>query len=157
MKKLIFAATFIMVTASLTPAIQAAGSLPNAKVPHLVHSNAHPNNARVLSATHHFEVHVQGKALSELSIDLPKGVSIRRGIEVMNQSGQKVEAQVSVNDRKVTVVFSQPVAPDTTLSIDMRGVTTSGYDNTWLYRVYAKLVDVNAEIPLGLARIQTYR
>ncbi|HBL11690.1 MAG TPA: hypothetical protein DD379_09820 [Cyanobacteria bacterium UBA11162] len=157
MKKLIYAATFTLVLASFAPAVQAAGSLPNAKVPHLVHSSAHPNDALVPNATHHFEVHVQGKGLSELSIDLPQGVSIRNGIEVTNQSGQKINAEVSINDKKATVVFAQPVEPDTTLSINMQGVKTPGYSYTWQYRVYGKLVGINQEISLGSARIQTYR
>jgi hypothetical protein len=157
MKKLIYAAAFTLAITSLAQAGWADGSVPDAKVPHFTHSGAHPNNARLQGSTHHFEVHVQGKALSQLSIDLPEDVSISRGIEVTDQSGQEVAAEVSINDRKATVAFSQPVAPDTTLSVKMRGITTPGYPETWLYQVYAKLVDVNAEIPLGSARIQTNR
>jgi hypothetical protein len=82
-------------------------------------------------------------------------VSIGRGIEVTNQSGQKIDAQLSVNGTKATVVFSQPVAPDTMLAIEIQGVHTPYIDHTWQYQVYARLVEVNAEIPLGLARIQT--
>jgi hypothetical protein len=84
-------------------------------------------------------------------------VSIHRGIEVTNQSGEKIDAQVSVNDRQATVVFSQPVPPDTVLSINMQGVDTAGIDSTWQYRVYSKEVGLSAEIPLGSARIQTWR
>lgn len=61
------------------------------------------------------------------------------------------------NNRTATVVFSQPVQPDTTLSIEMKGVNTLGIDNTWNYRVYGKMVGINEEIPLGTARIPTYR
>lgn len=128
------------------------------KITHLGNSAAIPSNSRFQGAIHNFEVHVQGKALSELSIDLPKGVSIRKGIDVTNKSGQKIETAVSVNDRKASVLFTQPVPPETTLLIKMRGVSvnTLGYRHIWMYRFYGKMVGLNAEISLGSARIQTH-
>lgn len=157
MKKLIYATAFALVFASSVPAAWATGKPEDTRFSHLVDTAAYPNNASSRNATHQFEVHVQGRALSEISIDLPEGVSIHRGIEVTNQSGEKIDTQVSVNDRQATVVFSQPVPPDTVLSINMQGVDTAGIDNTWQYRVYAKKVGLSAEIPLGSARIQTWR
>lgn len=156
MKKLIYAAVFTFVLASNAPATVAGGAMQNANIPHLIHSGAHPNKARFQGATHHFEVHVQGKALSALVIDLPDDVKMRSGIEITNQSGQKIESQVSVNNRKATVVFSQPVSPDTTISIDMLGIRTPGYSRNWMYTISGKMVGINAEIPLGTVLIQTY-
>ena len=119
MKRLIYATTLTLAIVSLAPIAQASGSLRDANFPHLGNSGATPNNARVLDATHYFEIHVQGKALSELSIDLPEGVSIPKKIEVKNKSGQKIDAKVSVNNRTATVVFAQPVPPETILSVNM--------------------------------------
>jgi hypothetical protein len=73
MKKLIYAIAstlalplgIALLHASSAPAY-AGGILRDAQAPHLVHSGAHPNNARVPIATHHFEVHVQGNGLSQL-------------------------------------------------------------------------------------------
>lgn len=158
MQKLIYAATFTFMLVSSIPSAYAGGSSrSDAKVPHILESGAYPNSASTPYATHHFTIHVQGKSLSELSIDLPEYVSILQGIEVTNQSGQKIDAKVSVNNRIATIVFSKSVQPDTTLSIEMKGVNTLGIDNTWHYRVYGKMVGINEEIPLGTARIQTYR
>ncbi len=156
MKKLIYAAVFTFVLASNAPATVAGGAMQNANIPHLIHSGAHPNKARFQGATHHFEVHVQGKALSALVIDLPDDVKMRSGIEITNQSGQKIESQVSVNNRKATVVFSQPVSPDTTISIDLLGIRTPSYSRNWMYTISGKMVGINAEIPLGTVLIQTY-
>lgn len=156
MKKLIYAAAFTLMLASNAPATVAGGAMQNANFPHLVHSGAHPNKARFQGATHHFEVHVQGKALSALAIDLPDDVKLRSGIEVTNQSGQKIESQVSVNNRKATVFFSQPVSPDTTISIDLLGIRTPGYSRNWMYTISGKMVGINAEILLGTVLIQTY-
>ncbi|AFZ10435.1 DUF2808 domain-containing protein [Microcoleus sp. F8-D3] len=156
MKKLIYAATFTVMLASNAPATIAGGAMRNANISHLVHSGAHPNSARFQGATHHFEVHVQGISLSALAIDLPEDVKMRSGIEVTNQSGQKIESQVSVNNRKATVVFAQPVSPDTTISIDLRGIHTPGYSRNWGYALTGKMVGINADIPLGTVLIQTY-
>ncbi|OKH36156.1 hypothetical protein NIES2119_17700 [[Phormidium ambiguum] IAM M-71] len=156
MKNLVYATTITLVLASLFPTAQAR-NLMDYNVTHLGDSAAIPNNARIQGATHQLDVYVKVQALSSLSIDLPEDISIRRGIEVKNQSGQKIEADVSINNRKAKVVFSQPVPPETKLSINMRGVITPGYDHIWLYRIYGKMVGANAEIPLGTAWIPTYK
>ncbi|WP_293133621.1 DUF2808 domain-containing protein [Microcoleus sp. bin38.metabat.b11b12b14.051] len=155
MKKLIYAAAFTFLLASNLRAI-AGGAMQNANVAHLVGSAATPNRAGFQGATHRFDVHVQGRSLSEIAIALPDDLSIRGGIEVKNQSGQKIESQVSVNNQRATVVFAQPVAPDTTISIYMRGINTPGYSRNWGYVISAKMVGINAEMPLGRVGIQTY-
>ncbi len=156
MKKLIYAAAFTVILASNAPATIAGGAMQNANIPHLVGSAATPNKARFQGATHHFEVHVQGRALSEIAIAIPDNLSIRGGIEVKNQSNQKIKTQVSVNNQKATVVFAQPVAPDTTISIQMRGIHTPRYSRNWGYVISGKMVGINAEIPLSRVGIQTY-
>lgn len=156
MKKLIYTAVSILTIASLAPTALATGRPGDSKASHLMDSAAYPLSASFRGATHQFEIHVQGRPISELSIDLPEEVSIRRGIKVTDGSGKKVDAKVSVNGRKATAVFSQPVAPDTVLSVSLQGVETPGYGNTWTYRVYTKDAGLTAEIPLGTALIRTY-
>jgi len=157
MKKLIYMAVSILAIASSIPAAQATGSPRYLKVTHIIHSGAHPNNARCPNPTHHFEIHVQGSAISALSIDIPEEIKISKGIEVTNQSGNRINAQVSINNKKATVVFSQPVPAETILSINMNGVRTPMYNGfTWLYPVYGTIPGMNQEIPLGTVRIQTY-
>ncbi|GET39274.1 DUF2808 domain-containing protein [Microseira wollei] len=157
MKKLIYMAGSILAIASAIPAVHATKSHWDLKVTHIIHSGAHPNNARFPNPTHHFEIHVQGAALSSLSIALPDGIKIRNGIEVTNQSDNRIDAQVSINNKKATVVFSQPVPAETILSINMNGVRTPMYNGfTWLYPVYGTIPGMNQEIPLGTVRIQTY-
>lgn len=156
MKRLIYATTLTLAIVSLAPVAQAFGSLRDSNFPHLGNGGASPNNARIPYATHYFEIHVQGKALSELSIDLPEGVSIPKKIEVKNQLGQKIDANVSINKRTATIAFAQPVSPETTLSINMRGINTSGYSKTWVYQVYGKMAGLTSQIALGPAWVQTY-
>jgi hypothetical protein len=155
MKKLIYTVTFTLVLASSVTTAWAKN--PNdAKFSHLGNSAAVPNVARIPDATHKFDVHVQGKALSELVIDLPEGISINKGIEVQNKLGQKIPTTVSINNKKATVAFSEPIVPGTTISIRMKVVNTPDYKGTWHYPVSVKKVGMKEAIPLGLARIQTY-
>ncbi|KAB8331371.1 DUF2808 domain-containing protein [Scytonema tolypothrichoides VB-61278] len=161
MKKWIYIAAFSLAITSYVPAVFATGKPGDSIASHLVKSVAYPNDTVAVDATHKIEVHVQGKSLAELAIDLPEGLRVNRVIEVKNQSGQKIPTTVSINNRKATVAFSQPVEPETKLSILMNGVNTignseAGYSRPWIYRVYAKTVGSQGEISLGVARIQTY-
>ena len=159
MKRLLCAATSTLALTSLTLTAYAAESPREyQKATHLVHSGAHPNTVRTLNATHHFKLYVEGNALSQLSIDLPEGVRISRGIEVTDKAGKKVDETFSINDRKVTLAFAQPVSPGTLLSVEMKGMRTSDYlGRTWLYPIYGKDVGMTEEIPLGTVQIQTYK
>ncbi|MBA3922053.1 MAG: hypothetical protein H0X31_10290 [Nostocaceae cyanobacterium] len=153
-KNLIYAAALMALT-SLPQVAHADINTRDLRISRIVHSGAHLTQARFPGSTHHFNVLVQGPALSELAIDLPEDVSIERGIAVTDQLGQKIPVTVSINSRKATIVFSQPVPAHTVVSIEMNGTTTVGLSRIWLYPIYGKMVGINAEIPLGLARIQT--
>lgn len=160
MKKLIYIAALTLAITSSVPAVWANEKPGDSSGSYLGNSTAYPSDTTAVDATHEFEVYV-GKPLAELVIDLPEGVKINRGIEVKNQTGQKIPATVSINNRKATVAFSQPVEPETKLSILMNGVNTignseAGYSRPWIYRVYAKNAGSQGEISLGVARIQTY-
>lgn len=154
MKKIIYAAAFTFAISSTIPVF--AKSPSDAKFTHLGNSAALPDNAQAYDATHKFDVHVQGKAVSKLMIESPEDVKITEGIEVNNKSGEKIPATVSINGKKATITFSEAVNPGTSLSIQMQGVMTPGYANTWHYSVSAKKVGIKEEIPLGLARVNTY-
>ncbi|BAZ18562.1 hypothetical protein NIES4071_104470 (plasmid) [Calothrix sp. NIES-4071] len=158
MKKLIYTVAFTLVIASSVPAAFAEN--PNdAKVTHLGNSRAFPNDSAASDATHKFEVHVQGKAVSELAINLPEGVKVNRGIEVTNKSGQKIPATVSMDGKTATVAFSEPVAPGNSLLVSMKGVNASSHDSSQClhYQVSAKKEGTKEATPLGLTKIRTYQ
>ncbi|WP_414567997.1 hypothetical protein [Nostoc sp. CCY 9925] len=157
MKKSIYAgAAFFLIVTSSFPSAWGSENKDNFKASYIGNGVAFPSTVGFPGATHEFQVHVQGQSLSELAIDLPDGVSINKGIEIQNQSGKKIDAQVSVNNQTATVIFSQSVEPQTTLLVKLQGVNTSFRNHVWLYRVYGKMPNLTAQIPLGTARIQTY-
>ncbi len=154
MKTLIYAAAFTLIVSSTVPTF--ARSINDAKVTHLGNSAAIPNYAQIPDATHKFNVYVQGEAISELIIDLPEDVKINQGIEVKSKSGKKISATVAINARKATVAFSEPIAAGSSILVMMNGIKTPGDQKTWHYPVSIKKVGMKEEIPLGLARVQTY-
>lgn len=156
MKKLISTVAFTLIAISLPATAWASGKSDYPDANHLFDSAAIPSNARIQNATHKFKVHVQKTPISELSIYLPEKVSLSKDIEVTDVTGQKIDAQASINSGKATIAFTQAVAPDTVLKVNLRGVRTTGFDQSLLYRVYSKPVGLTAEIPLGTAEVRTY-
>ncbi|BAZ18561.1 hypothetical protein NIES4071_104460 (plasmid) [Calothrix sp. NIES-4071] len=156
MRNLIFAvAAYLLIITSSSLTVWASGNKNNTKAS-LSGGVAFPSSISFQGATHQFKLDVQTQPVSELVIKLPYGVSINKGIEVKNQSGKKIDAQIAVNNQTATLIFSQPVEPQTTLIVDMRGVNTSLRSHIWLYQVYGKMPNLTTEIPLGTVRIQTY-
>jgi hypothetical protein len=156
MKKLISAVAFALIATSLPAIAWVNGKSNYPESTHLFDSAAIPSNARFQNANHRFKVHVQKKPISELSIYLPEKVSLSKDIEVTDETGQKIDAQTSVDSGKATIAFAQPVSPDTVLKVNLRSVKTPGFEQNWLYRVYSKPVGLTAEIPLGTAEVRTY-
>jgi Protein of unknown function (DUF2808) len=158
MKNLLSTVVLTLLAVSLPLTAWASGKPSDGRGIHVFDSAAVPTNARVQGATHKFKVHVQDNPISELSIELPEDVSFSKNIEVTDVSGQKIDVQASTNSGKATIAFVQPVPPNTVLTVNLRGVRTSGFDEqNFLYRVSGKPVGLTAEIPLGTAEVRTYR
>lgn len=153
MKKLISTgAAFALILASSISAAEATGIPGDSQSPHIVGGRSYPDYP-AWRAFHDFEVHVEGEAISELSIQLPP-VRIK-GIEVSSQSGEKIEATTSVKGGKATIVFSKPVVAGTVLTISVLEVETSIYPHTYTYRVHAKKVGQSSQSQVGTANLQT--
>jgi len=111
---------------------------------------------RIVRHTIRLHIPQESSALSQLSIDVPAGLTASNDISVSDQSGRKINTNVSVNGSKVTIAFPQPVAPGTRLDIDMNNVRISGVSNAWLYQVSAKIIGTDADTLLGVAQFRVY-
>ena len=69
MKKIIYTAAFTLLIASSAIAVQKPANKADLNSASIVHSGAHPNNANIQLATHHFEIYVQERSLTELLIE----------------------------------------------------------------------------------------
>ena len=157
MKKLTYAASFMLAIVLVTPTAQAAGPL-DAKVPHLTSSGADPNNPRYPHigniGNYFIRVHVSGRSVKQLTITAPANVQLSESITVTDPSGKPINASVILNGQTATLAFTQPVSPDTTLEIDLKNVETPFDPPTWFFSVSSQLSGLDKEIALGLARIQ---
>lgn len=156
LKKMIYTAAFTLLLLSPITTVLASGKPNDYQASHIIDSAAFPNDAEAMTATYEIEVHVQGKPLEGLSIDIPSEIKIDDGIEVKNSEGEKIATEVSINENKAQIIFSQPVAPETKLSILMKDVITPGYAETWQFKVDAKIAEFTENIPLGVTQINTY-
>jgi Protein of unknown function (DUF2808) len=156
MKPFFFTTVVVLTLLASVGSAYAAGT-PNAKVPHLSRSVANPRNARVPFAAYYVGIHVAGYALSELTINLPEEWTVSKNIAVTDKEGQKVDATISIEERKAKFVFAQPVPPETVLEVSFKSVNTSTLiGKTWLLPISTKRADTAIEIPLGTAQINTY-
>lgn len=156
-KTLICAVAFSIVAAASIPAAYASPRMDGERFPHIDTSMQFPQG-KMRNFRHTLRLYIpkESSALSQLIIDVPVGLALSNDITVADQSGRKIDANVSVNDNKVIVAFPQTVAPETQLNIHMNRVRRLGVSNAWLYHVAAKLVGNEADIPLGVAQFRVY-
>lgn len=147
-------------TLAITPLNSATyGSTPTAtgRIPHIYGSVEFPQNRQRL-VRHSFRLVVpqESKALSQLNISVPNNLTVRDDINVSNQAGREIDTDISINGSKIVLAFSKPVAPGTRLRVAMNDVKISGRTKSWLYRISTRLVGIDADLPIGIARFRTY-
>ncbi|MBW4669300.1 MAG: hypothetical protein KME60_18240 [Cyanomargarita calcarea GSE-NOS-MK-12-04C] len=109
---------------------------------------------------HTFQLHVpkNGKPLSELIIDAPATVAVSSDIDVLNDNGQKLNINVSVNDKRITLNFPEKVTYATTkkllISLNKVQQPRSGSDS--IYNLSVRVLGSDAEISIGQAQFQAF-
>lgn len=155
-KILLCAATFSLTTVISVSVVYGNPVTDAGKVPHIVSSVQFPQSKqRIVRHTFRLQIPQQSNPLSQLSIDVPVGLTVSRKIRVSDQTG-RVDTNISVDGNKVVLAFPEPVPPGTELKIAMRDVKILGRTNAWLYKVYARLVGIDADLPIGFARFRVY-
>lgn len=155
-KILTYVASSIAV-AALVSAAYANPVTDNGRVPHIVSSVQFPQSKwRIVRHTFRLQIPQQSNPLSQLRIDVPVGLRVSSKISVSDQTGRKVDTNISVDGNKVLLAFPKPVPPGTELKIAIRDVKILGRTNAWLYKVYARLVGIDADLPIGFARFRVY-
>lgn len=152
------AAVTVLLTATISSAL---AQMPISKEKTVIHSAAYPNRVKVTRATYHIGIQVGSIPLSEIRIEVPENApaQIRFGqATVTDATGKTLNTDTSLSEKQVTIVFNPPVAAGETLEIDLNNVRTSDLTGrTWQFPVYGKTAGTAQEIPLGTARIQTYK
>lgn len=157
MKKQILGWAVLMAIASnLVPAEANAVTMRQRSNAYIVDSVAFPLNPGVNNATHRVKLQVQDRSLTQIQIDLPEQVRVGT-IQVTDREGRIIPSNFAIADRQATISFAEPVVPNSYLRVDLQNVATPHFSNTWLYPIHGQMAGINGTIPLGTARIQTYR
>lgn len=158
MRTLIYGAVFALSVAVLVPAVDASTRTGGENFPHIDSSLQFPESkARIVRHTFRLHLPQGSRAISQLKISVPAGLTVRDDISISDDSGQKIDTKVSVNSNQVILTFSQPVSAETTIKIAMNKVIISGFSSPWLYQVAAKFAGDDADTPLGMARVLSYQ
>lgn len=156
-KTLIYVAAFTLTATALIPGNSATARTDKGNFPHIDSTVQFPQSKwRIVRHTIRLHIPKKSSALSQIILDVPVGLTPSNNIRLSDSSGQEINANVSINGRKVTIVFPQPIAPETKLDIDLNNVKISGVSNPWRYRVSAKFVGFDRELPLGVAQFRVY-
>ncbi|NET30131.1 hypothetical protein [Okeania sp. SIO1I7] len=157
MKRLISPISIILFLAIVASEVKATGISGDTNSPHIIHANTHPSYGTRGLTNHHFEVHVEGKPLTRLLIELPEQLNIHRGVKVADSMGNSIQANITINKQIAALEFAQPVPIGTIVSIDILGVETSIFglsDRMWQYKIFGNLVGLDRNIILGTTTVK---
>ena len=110
---------------------------------------------------HNFRLHVpqNSRAITQILIKVPDNVTVSNdvsNIDVVDENEHKINTNISVNGQTILLVFPEPVAPNTKLRIDLNKIKRRNIGNGSVYSFWAKEVDLDAEIPIGVAWFHLY-
>lgn len=156
-KILIFTTALTLVVAPFDSATYGSTPTATGRVPHIYGSVQFPQNRwRIVRHSFRLVIPQESKALAQLSISVPENLTVRDNINVSDQAGRKIDTDISINGSKIILTFSKPIVPGTRLKIAMNKVKISGRSNSWLYRISTRLVGIDADLPIGIARFRAY-
>ena len=122
----------------------------NFNVPHIT-------NSGVKNDTHFIKVAIEGMSLQNLIISLPSQMERFNGVRIIDQSGGEIAAKTEISKERLLITFDQPVAPGSSLEVELRGVQRKSLGgNILLYGVSGQRVGLTGEIPIGTARIDLH-
>ena len=157
MKRLIPAVALTLTIASLNSAAFGYTQIKSRNFPYIVGAEQFPETkTRLVRHSLRLKIPEGSKALSQMTITVPKGLTVRNDIDISDQSNQKIDANITVKDRAITIAFPQQLTPGTELKIDLNRVLISGTSNGWLYPVSVRLVGLDVDIPIGIFRVRPF-
>jgi hypothetical protein len=115
-----------------------------------------PTKAKNFRDTIRLHIPEDSSALSQLTIDIPAGLTVGNDIIISNQSGEKINTNTSVNGSQIIIAFPDPVPPGIKINIDINDVTRRGSGNAWLYHVFARQIGSNTDTSIGVAQFRVY-
>lgn len=157
MKRLINAAVLTLAIAFFHSSAYGYTNTKNESFPYIAGAAQFPpTKTRMVRDSFKLQVPKNSKPLSELTITIPYGLNVSNDISLSDQYDKKVDANITVDNKTITIAFPQYVAPGTELNIDLNHVFISGTSNGWIYPVSVRLAGLNANIPIGVFRLRLF-
>jgi Protein of unknown function (DUF2808) len=93
-----------------------------------VYSTIQFPETRATNVRHTFRLRVPANSLplTSVRITVPAGLTVKNDLNIEDRSGHKIPATIVVDDRNITIDFTQPVAAGTDLNIDLNRVNLWG-------------------------------
>lgn len=113
------------------------------------------NNWRLVK--HSFQLHIpqNEKPLSQLIIETPSTVAVSNDIEVLDTTGRKININVSAKGKQIIIDFPEKVISSTKLLVNFNRVKQPIIGSASIYRLSAKVIGSDVEIPIGIATFKT--
>ncbi|GJD19977.1 unknown protein [Rivularia sp. IAM M-261] len=142
----------------IIPSIPANASDENGTLPH-VDGNYQFPQTKWSNVRHTLRVHIpkNSQSISQISIAVPKTINWSNKLKDVVVSGnnqKKVNANISINEKTIILAFNEPVSPNSKLEIDIKNIRQPLLGNGPVYRLFAKSVDNNVDIQIGIARFR---
>jgi len=159
-KSLIYAVALTLTSTAIIAPSYASARTYDGRVPHIDGNTQFPPT-RWGTFRHTFRLHVpqNSKAVTQIIIKVPENVTVSnkvRNIDVVDEKGQKINTNVSVNGKTILLAFPEPVAPNTKFNIDLNKIQRRNLGNGSIYSFSAKEVGIDTEIPIGIASFRFY-
>ncbi|MBD2596701.1 DUF2808 domain-containing protein [Nostoc spongiaeforme FACHB-130] len=152
----------LILLSSLSVAIAATCLPAQAQRQDISYNNTAPriSSTSGYDSTHTITVYTGMQPLSYLIVRPSDALKVSNDIDVTDQSGRRVEANISRQDeRMIRINFSQPVPPGTNLNIAFRNIDfTNAFPNRSFvyYDISGGHIGLSREVPYGLAQVQVY-
>ncbi|MBD2516579.1 DUF2808 domain-containing protein [Nostoc sp. FACHB-973] len=159
-KLLIFTAALTLSITTLATPSYATARTDNDKIPH-IDGNVQFPPTRWQIVRHTFRLHIpeNSKAVTQLLIQVPDNVTISNNInniDIVDGNGQKINANISINGKTILLAFTEPVAANTKLEINLNKIKRRNAGNGSVYSFSAREVGIDAIIPIGVSWFRTY-
>jgi hypothetical protein len=103
---------------------------------------------------HFINLAVTGFPLESVTIALPLDMGRSVQAKVVGRDGKEIPSTTKVAPGSITIDFSQPVKPDTYVTVQLSGVDMSRMGGSVLYRLNAKLEGIGDPIPVGSTMVR---
>ncbi|MBE9224743.1 hypothetical protein IQ264_04580 [Phormidium sp. LEGE 05292] len=154
-RTLIYTTALTLATAVLISAGYVSANMNEGGSPNVGNGQIFSNRWRIVKQTFRLRIPQNNKFLSQLIIEVPSTVAVSNDIDVRDETGQKININISADGKKIILDFPEKISSNTML-IELNKVRQPIQGSASIYRFSVKVVGSNTEIYIGEARFLTF-